>query len=284
MSGPLGLSIGTTNLVAARVGNQPVSRRSVLTLSTDRTPQVGVPESGPGVTLGGFVERVGDPVPLVAPDGASYPADTLLVEALDAMVELVGGPSDQLAIAVPAHWGAPTLRALRNALRHNPSLSRDGRPARLIPDAVASLAALRANPGLPSNGVVALLDFGGLRLRQYGTLGVRYQEAEAEILRCHREGEGSQQEGSEQNRGSSPHGIRIAARRWPVTGKMPERPCFARNSGTARFAKRSQTRLRAWYGAVRSGETAPQRECRNVRYAIRIEQVTMRGNGCVPSG
>ncbi len=161
MSGPLGLSIGTTNLVAARVGNQPVSRRSVLTLSTDRTPRVGVPESGPGVTLGGFVERVGDPVPLVAPDGASYPADTLLVEALDAMVELVGGPSDQLAIAVPAHWGAPTLRALRNALRHNPSLSRDGRPARLISDAVASLAALRANPGLPSNGVVALLDFGG---------------------------------------------------------------------------------------------------------------------------
>ncbi|MUM01669.1 Hsp70 family protein [Mycolicibacterium sp. CBMA 334] len=161
MSGPLGLSIGTTNLVAARVGNQPVSRRSVLTLSADRTPQVGMPESGHGLTLSGFVERVGDPVPLVAPDGASYPADTLLVEALDAMVELVGGPSEQLAIAVPAHWGAPTLRALRNALRTNPSLSRAGMPARLIPDAVASLAALRANPGLPPNGVVALLDFGG---------------------------------------------------------------------------------------------------------------------------
>ncbi|MDH6198515.1 hypothetical protein M2272_005174 [Mycobacterium frederiksbergense] len=160
-SSPLGLSIGTTNMVAARVGNQPVSRRSVLTLSTDRTPQVGMPESGSGVTLSGFVERVGDPVPLVAPDGASYPADTLLVEALDAMVEIVGGPSDQLAIAVPAHWGAPTLRALRNALRTNPSLSRDGRPPRLIPDAVASLAALRVNPGLPPNGVVALLDFGG---------------------------------------------------------------------------------------------------------------------------
>ncbi|MDT5182858.1 MAG: hypothetical protein QOI29_1016, partial [Mycobacterium sp.] len=32
MSDPLGLSIGTTNLVAARVGNQPVMRRSVLTL------------------------------------------------------------------------------------------------------------------------------------------------------------------------------------------------------------------------------------------------------------
>ncbi|AWT51703.1 Hsp70 family protein [Mycolicibacterium smegmatis] len=161
MSDPLGLSIGTTNLVAARVGNQPEIRRSVLTLSADRTPQVGVPESGAGVTLTGFVERVGDPVPLVAPDGASYPADTLLVEALDAMVEVAGGPSQQLVIAVPAHWGPTTLRALRNALRTNPSLSHGGMPARLVPDAVASLAALRVNPGLPAGGVVALVDFGG---------------------------------------------------------------------------------------------------------------------------
>ncbi len=161
MSDPLGLSIGTTNLVAARVGNQPLIRRSVLTLSADRTPQVGAPADGHGVTLAGFVERVGDPVPLVAPDGASYLADALLVEALDAMVDAAGGPSPQLAIAVPAHWGAPTLRALRSAMRTNPNLSHDGMPARLVSDAVASLTALRANPGLPLSGVVALLDFGG---------------------------------------------------------------------------------------------------------------------------
>ena len=41
---------------------------------------------------------------------------------------------------------------------------------------------------------VALLDFGGLRLRQYGTLGIRYQEAEAKILGGRREREGGQQE------------------------------------------------------------------------------------------
>ena len=35
------------------------------------------------------------------------------------------------------------------------------RPARLVSDAVASLTALHANPGLPPSGVVALLDFGG---------------------------------------------------------------------------------------------------------------------------
>ena len=71
MSDPLGLSIGTTNLVAARVGNQPVTRRSMLTLFSDRTPQVGAPHehgaAGPGQIMSGFVERVGDP----AADGHS---------------------------------------------------------------------------------------------------------------------------------------------------------------------------------------------------------------------
>lgn len=164
MSDPLGLSIGTTNLVAARVGKPPVIRRSVLTLSSDRTPQVGAPSEGGGhgVDLAGFVERVGDPIPLVADDGSSYPADRLLVEALDAMTDVVGGdPPELIAIAVPAYWTSSTQWALRNALRTNPNLAPNGVPARLVPDAVAALTALRVNPGLNPHGVVALLDFGG---------------------------------------------------------------------------------------------------------------------------
>ena len=159
MSDPLGLSIGTTNLVAARVGNQPVMRRSTLSLFSDRTPQVGMPAGGDnGTVLTGFVERVGDPVPLVAPDGSSYHAEALLVEALDAMVEATGGPPiGDLAVAVPAHWSQSTQWALRKALRTNPVLA----PARLVSDATASLTALHANPGLPTTGVVALIDLGG---------------------------------------------------------------------------------------------------------------------------
>src|SRR5215217_2280758 len=128
MSDPLGLSIGTTNLVAARVGNQPVIRRSVLTLPAS------------GFTMSGFVECVGDPVPLVAPDGSSYHADLLLVEALETMIYATGSqPSSQIAVAVPAHWGSATLRALRTAMRANPSLAPNGMPVRLVSDAVASL-------------------------------------------------------------------------------------------------------------------------------------------------
>ena len=75
----MGLSIGTTNLVAARVGNPPIIRRSVLTVS--------------GQDVTGFVERVGDPIPLVTADGTSYQADQLVVDALAAMVD--DDPSNQ---------------------------------------------------------------------------------------------------------------------------------------------------------------------------------------------
>ena len=148
MSAPLGLSIGTTNLVAVRIGDPPLTRRSMLTLS--------------GQVLSGFVERVGDPVPLVIADGSSHPAEELLVDALDGMVELAGETSSsQIAVAVPAHWTGATLRGLRTAMRAKPRLSPNGVPARLVSDAVAALTAMHADPGLPGRGVVALLDFGG---------------------------------------------------------------------------------------------------------------------------
>ena len=179
MTDSLGLSIGMTNLVAARVGAAPVTRRAVLTLYPTRAPEVGVPAENPnltepGVVLSGFVERVGDPVPLVASDGSTHAADRLLVEALEAMAHTVddgtamsrsreeqkAGPS-QVAIAVPAHWGPAVLGALRGALRTKPYLSPNGVAPALLSDAVTALAALNASPGLPDSGVVALLDFGG---------------------------------------------------------------------------------------------------------------------------
>ena len=160
----LGLSIGATNLVAARVGRPPVMRRAVLTLFADRAPEVGVAAENPalnqpGVVLTGFVERVGDPVPLVAEDGSSHRGERVLVEALDAMADTVGG-GQPVAIAVPAHWGPATIGALRGALRDKPKLSPGGVPAALIPDSLAALTALQTAPGLPA-GVIALVDLGG---------------------------------------------------------------------------------------------------------------------------
>ncbi|UUO01679.1 hypothetical protein M4D79_25440 [Mycolicibacterium novocastrense] len=142
MSDPLGLSIGTTNLVAVRIDNradQPVLRRSVFT----------VPD---GTVMSGFVERVGDDVPLVAADGSSHSADRLLVAALADLVEGSGPPSSDVSIAVPAHWGPPTLRTLRSALRGHPLFGADATITRLVSDAKASLTALQSDLGLPAQG------------------------------------------------------------------------------------------------------------------------------------
>ncbi len=149
MTDSLGLSIGMTNLVAAREGRQPVIRRSILTLHNDRAPDVGE-YTGSGLPLAGFVERVGDPVPLVAADGSQHRGELVLAEALAAMARLAGGGSP-VVIAVPAHWGPSTVGALRGVL---PALARTGhrwrRPPALVPDSSTALAALPRRSGLAS--------------------------------------------------------------------------------------------------------------------------------------
>ena len=63
----LGLSVGATNLAGTCDGRTAVIRPAELTLHGQR--------------LTGFVDRVGDPVPLVAPDGSKYRSEELLVDA-----------------------------------------------------------------------------------------------------------------------------------------------------------------------------------------------------------
>ncbi|OBH22248.1 hypothetical protein A5692_07400 [Mycobacterium sp. E342] len=168
MYDPLGLSIGTTNLVAARNESPPVIRRSVLTLYPHCAPKVGLPEGNsylaePGVTMRGFVERIGDSVALVSADGSAHDPELLTVEALDAMVRAAGADasSSDISIAVPAYWKPVTVQALRDGLRTHLGFVRSGMAPRLISDAIASLAAVKAELGLPDDGVVGLLDFGG---------------------------------------------------------------------------------------------------------------------------
>ncbi|HZU45954.1 MAG TPA: Hsp70 family protein, partial [Mycobacterium sp.] len=141
-----------------------MSRRSVLTLFGHRPPEVGTPDENPrltepGLVLQGFIERVGDPAPFVAADGSTHRSDVLAVEALDAVARNVnyGAP---VAVAVPAHWPEASVVALREALRGKPSLAPHGVPPALISDATAALAALYAKPGFPTDGMVALCNFG----------------------------------------------------------------------------------------------------------------------------
>jgi Hsp70 protein len=168
MAEGVGLSIGATNLTAVVVGRTALTRSAVLTLYPHRPPEVGVPSENPNLTERGliitdFVDRVGDPVGIVASDGSTHRADSLIADALRAMLVAVGRgqpPADTVGVTYPAHWRPSAVEGLRNALAAHPEFARP-KPAPVVSDAVAALTALQHDPGVPTRGVIALCDFGG---------------------------------------------------------------------------------------------------------------------------
>ncbi|MGV0646445.1 Hsp70 family protein [Mycolicibacterium sp. XJ2546] len=168
MSDGVGLSVGATNLAAVVVGRTALVRTPVLTRYPHRPPEVGVPSENPrlnerGLILTDFVDRVGDPVGIVAGDGTTHRADVVLADALRAMLYGLGGgrvPAGPVTVTHPAHWGSAAVDALRTALYAVPEFQQP-KPVPVISDATAALTALRDDPGLPTRGVIALCDFGG---------------------------------------------------------------------------------------------------------------------------
>jgi actin-like ATPase involved in cell morphogenesis len=168
MTEGVGLSVGATNLTSIVVDRAAVTRSPVLTLYPHRPSEVGVPSENPNLTERGliitdFVDRVGDPVGIVASDGSTHRADGLLADALRAMLFAVGRgrpPADPVAVTYPAHWRSTAVAALRNALAAVPQFQ-GSKPASVVSDATAALTALQRDPGVPSRGVIAVCDFGG---------------------------------------------------------------------------------------------------------------------------
>ena len=136
MADGVGLSVGATNLTAVAVGRAAVTRSAVVTLFPNRPPEVGVPSENPrlnsderGLVITDFVDRVGDPVGIVAADGTTHRGEVLLAEALRAMLYEVTngrGATDPIAVTYPAHWRPAMVDALRGALSETARL----RPAR----------------------------------------------------------------------------------------------------------------------------------------------------------
>ncbi len=162
------MSVGATQLTAVTADNA-VSRTPVLTLSDHRPPEVGLlseisgyRQGERGLVIGDFVDRVGDPVAMLASDGSSHRSETLLADALRALAYAATGGRplpDVTALSYPTHWRPAAVDALRRALRQVPEWSR--KPVTLLPDVTAVLTALASDPGLPTRGVIAVCDFGG---------------------------------------------------------------------------------------------------------------------------
>ncbi|ORB68273.1 molecular chaperone, partial [Mycobacterium scrofulaceum] len=164
----LGLSIGATNL-AAVAADRAITRKPVLTLYPERAPEVGIPAENPrlaqpGLVLTGFVNRVADPRGVVAADGSVRRAEELIADAMRALAHAVTGGRplpESVAVTYPAHWASPVVDAVGTALSSVAEWSNRARPLLLVPDAAATLLAVRTNPGIPPRGTVAVCDFGG---------------------------------------------------------------------------------------------------------------------------
>ena len=168
MAEAVGLSIGATRCAGVQLGRAPVTRQSVLTLYEQRSPELGVPGENPNLTqpgavVMGFVERVGDPVGMVAADGSMHRGELLVADALRELLYTVTGgrpPAQPPTVTYPAHWRKAAVDALRTALTQVPEWSRREQVT-LVSDAAAAISALQSDPGVPARGVVALCDFGG---------------------------------------------------------------------------------------------------------------------------
>lgn len=138
MRSSVGISLGSANLVAV-TGGRPIVRPAAVTIR-------------PGVTVTGFVDRVGDPVPMLAGDGSAHRADGLAAAAIEAATRQASPRyRPQLgAVAVPGHWSDGAVAALRAVAPH----------LHVVPDTTAALTAVAAGPGLPARGVVLLVDLG----------------------------------------------------------------------------------------------------------------------------
>lgn len=122
MTEPLGLSVGTSVLVALRTGRAPVSCESVPARPGRPEPEMGA-----------------------------------LADALNGLAEAAGYGSP-VVVAVPAYWTPMTIDALRSALIAKPGLAARGVPPTLVTDVAAAITALSADAGLPTDGILALCD------------------------------------------------------------------------------------------------------------------------------
>ncbi|NGP30148.1 Hsp70 family protein, partial [Rhodococcus aetherivorans] len=170
MATGLGVTIGSADSVAATAFDRadtyrPVvlSRASELHLPADDAPHLGRRPAAPGsLVFTDFVSRVGDPVGVLADNGASYSGEDLTATAIGCLVheasrDLPEAPT--ITVAHPAPWAGYTVDALRDAL------SRAGLPdVTLMPEPVAAVRWLDAAQGPLGDGVVVVYDLGARTL------------------------------------------------------------------------------------------------------------------------
>lgn len=151
MAAGLGISIGSATLVAVTDG------------STGETQQVRLPSAlqlDDGSVITGFVERVGDPIPILAADGTEYRGEALAATAVGALVDQAGGnEGPTVVLAHPVGWNRHTARTMESALD-----DAGIHGATLVAEPAAVMAWLAASGTVVSDGLTVVYDLGARSL------------------------------------------------------------------------------------------------------------------------
>ncbi|WP_433526898.1 Hsp70 family protein [Nocardia pseudovaccinii] len=175
MSGSLGIKIGTADFVtaadAASGGSerraprpQTTQHQATLIMPQGMAPTLSPIGSGTrpahmGLVVTGFVDRVGDPIDLVAADGSAHRPEKLVASAVQYLTRysagVFAGPPT-IAATYPSYWQPQGVQALREALDRM-----DMAGVALVDEVGSILARVESTRGLPSDGAVVVYDLGG---------------------------------------------------------------------------------------------------------------------------
>ncbi|WP_433191692.1 Hsp70 family protein [Nocardia sp. CA-107356] len=177
MSGSLGIKIGSAGFataadaVSATAGGsgrcaprlRTTQHQATLIMTQGMAPILSPLDSDarqvhPGLVVSGFVDRVGDPIDLIAADGSAHRPEDLVARAVQYLTRYSAGAftgPPAIAATYPSHWKTPGVQALRSALDRMDMTS-----VTLVDEVGSILARVESTRGLPPDGTVVLYDLG----------------------------------------------------------------------------------------------------------------------------
>ncbi|GCE44072.1 hypothetical protein Rhow_008370 [Rhodococcus wratislaviensis] len=169
----MGISMGSDSFVSAQMhgesqghhehdGFTVVRHSAELALSSSSAPTLG-PHRAASLPQGSivfrdFIDRVGDPVPVIGDDGTRTPAVQLVTTALDCLIRGRTPAPDHVVVAAPAGWSGYAVEELEDEIRRWGLLQ--NRTVTVIPETTAALTWVARVEKLDDCDTVLLCDVG----------------------------------------------------------------------------------------------------------------------------
>ncbi|WP_231914275.1 Hsp70 family protein [Rhodococcus sp. LB1] len=169
----MGISMGSDSFVSAQMhGEWPthqaddgftvVRHSAELALSSSSAPTLGPHRSGPlpqgSIVFRDFIDRVGDPVPVIGDDGTRTPAVQLVTTALDCLIRGRTPVPGHVVVAAPAAWSGYAVEELEDEIRRWGLLQ--NRTLTVIPETSAALTWISRVEKLDEFSTLLLCDVG----------------------------------------------------------------------------------------------------------------------------